>query len=1454
MHGPVIECFLESSSVPKNHEQQVSYFYCAKTHGLGSKPIELFQSMVRQLAWLPKDSQIEQYINDEWKRRQASKTDRLSLNDCKMLLLRLIPRVRKTILIIDALDECDSPRDVFISSRDEVHFDVHTTFSDYLALNITSTATGPDLRRYIERRVDDEFKHFRQVTEWEDPSILQRLVDELTDRGQLAFRWTELQLALFFPSGRPPNPIDIKRRLERLKNRTGLLDLNNTYKEIYEHNISDSFTRKDDLHFLLKWSLACIQNAHIRLLTDALKFHYEQQGETTGHINYNYILNLASNLLVIDEHDTVQFAHISVKEYFQLTTDFASEFTKGETNNQVAETCLQYLLSSYQNFPYYDVYGQMEAEFFHYSLTRWALHYSRSGKTCSSTVLFKKLIPGASAGSEFAAWVLAGIDWHGFYIGDIKDALSRPLALFFYHNPEQLKALNLNGWNGLHLAAYYNQLHVVEALIRTDIDINLRIDDKERRTALQQAVIRGNTEVVRFLLLEREDVNVNIRDRSGHSAIHHAINHGHVEMVRFLLDSSKDLNINLQLVIDWVSDFPGLTPLHLAITKGYFDIVTMLLEKRDDIQINADSSEGSPLHVAARRGYVDIIEILFRERNDIDIHQKDDDGCTALHIASAEGFASVVMALLGKDNAFQVNSVDDYGRTALHCAAQHGHAKVVQVLLNERDDLDVDLQDRDGCTALHLAAKYGHVAVIENLLHERENIQVNTREVAGRTALHLASEAGNAEAISALLMNGVSLEINVQDTDDCTALHLACQNHRSEAVKALLEGCEDLKVNIRNKDGQTALHLAVKKLCEDIVDELATNPNVDPNIANDNGQTALHIAASTSNAAVLESLLRFSSRIDINARNDKQQTALHLTLSFSTYLDSTYVKGYYAAKWRHDSTEFVRVLLQNGIDTTSQDGAGKTALYIAAEEGHSEAFAMILEKCKGANLNEQDELGWTMLHWVASNDAKPILERLIQQWPDCVNVADKYGRTAPHIACSEGRLVSVQALLDGKSTIDINRVDNLKGYTALHYAVSTKSTQIVRVLLDTRPDIDINLAIPNGQTAIQMAITEKDVKTLQVLLDKREDIDINHVDNEGKTALLIGALSYQSRSIFALLENRCDLSINAKLEDGRTALHIMLEKGLFYKRFDETCQIVKMLLESYKDVVEINARDVHGRTVSHVAAQFGRFDALKTMVEICHDVNLEMADKDGRSIFHYAASRGYMDDIVLRLDNREEAEGDDEDEDFDEDENEENSGEEEDSTASEGSDSDSDEQDDPKYDGRGDLVTEQTVQIMSLLLERCNNAIVNAKDNRGLTAFHIASLACDGGIVEKLLSDDREIDVNAQDNYGWTALHVAVFYRRPKVVETLLTKCTWDNINIQDNKGQTALHLAASKGRVKLVKALLDNRKDIKLGLKDEKERTALDLAEEGNHVEVVNMLKAANGQNHSGSMDLAEV
>ena len=65
-----------------------------------------------------------------------------------------------------------------------------------------------------------------------------------------------------------------------------------------------------------------------------------------------------------------------------------------------------------------------------------------------------------------------------------------------------------------------------------------------------------------------------------------------------------------------------------------------------------------------------------------------------------------------------------------------------------------------------------------------------------------------------------------------------------------------------------------------------------------------------------------------------------------------------------------------------------------------------------------------------------------------------------------------------------------------------------------------------------------------------------------------------------------------------------------------------------------------------MAAQFGHFDAPNTILDVCQDVDFDIADKDGRTICTMQPPVD-IDDIVLSVDNREEADPESDDEDTD---------------------------------------------------------------------------------------------------------------------------------------------------------------------------------------------------------------
>ena len=58
------------------------------------------------------------------------------------------------------------------------------------------------------------------------------------------------------------------------------------------------------------------------------------------------------------------------------------------------------------------------------------------------------------------------------------------------------------------------------------------------------------------------------------------------------------------------------------------------------------------------------------------------------------------------------------------------------------------------------------------------------------------------------------------------------------------------------------------------------------------------------------------------------------------------------------------VIMDEIQDKNPGDGAGATPLHVAAEEGHLEAFEMIMNKA-GSDINPSENYGWTPLHGAA---------------------------------------------------------------------------------------------------------------------------------------------------------------------------------------------------------------------------------------------------------------------------------------------------------------------------------------------------------------------------------------------------------------------------------------------------------------------------------------------------------
>jgi uncharacterized protein len=132
-------------------------------------------------------------------------------------------------------------------------------------------------------------------------------------------------------------------------------------------------------------------------------------------------------------------------------------------------------------------------------------------------------------------------------------------------NPELVNTYSHDGWTPLHLACFFGQPGVAEALIAQGADVRARSRNPMQNTPLHAAAAGRSKEAVRALLEHGADVNA--RQEGGWTTLHAASQNGDVEMVRLLIAGGADVQIragNQQNSLD------------LALTKGHQAVVEVL--------------------------------------------------------------------------------------------------------------------------------------------------------------------------------------------------------------------------------------------------------------------------------------------------------------------------------------------------------------------------------------------------------------------------------------------------------------------------------------------------------------------------------------------------------------------------------------------------------------------------------------------------------------------------------------------------------------------------------------------------------------------------------------------------------------------------------------------------------------------------------------------------------------
>nr|XP_061803082.1 E3 ubiquitin-protein ligase MIB2-like [Nerophis lumbriciformis] len=276
----------------------------------------------------------------------------------------------------------------------------------------------------------------------------------------------------------------------------------------------------------------------------------------------------------------------------------------------------------------------------------------------------------------------------------------------------------------------------------------------------------------------------------------------------------------------------------------------------------------------------------------------------------------------------------------------------------------------------------------------------------------------------------------------------------------------------------------------------------------------------------------------------------------------------------HGSANKVRELLQRYPDKVDIKNQGKTALQVAAHQGHMEVVKALLQANSGIEVKDED--GDTALHYTAFGNQAEIARLLLNKGAN------------------------------------VNLLNNSM-CTALHIAVNKGFTDVVRVL--TEHSADVNLQDSYGDTPLHDAIA-KDFHNIIEILVVVPNIDFTQQNHRGFNLLHHAALKGNKLATEKIL-GRARQLVDVKKEDGFSALHLA--------SLNNHRDVTEILIKEGR--CDINIRNNRNQTPLQLAVTQGHTDLIQLLVVEGADVNME--DEDGDTAMHVALLRPQLANVML---------------------------------------------------------------------------------------------------------------------------------------------------------------------------------------------------------------------------------
>ncbi|XP_020948664.1 ankyrin repeat and sterile alpha motif domain-containing protein 1B isoform X12 [Sus scrofa] len=260
----------------------------------------------------------------------------------------------------------------------------------------------------------------------------------------------------------------------------------------------------------------------------------------------------------------------------------------------------------------------------------------------------------------------------------------------------------------------------------------------------------------------------------------------------------------------------------------------------------------------------------------------------------------------------------------------------------------------------------------------------------------------------------------------------------------------------------------MNKVSIDSLGGIWRGPNV--NCTDSSGYTALHHAALNGHKDIVLKLLQYEA--STNVADNKGYFPIHL------------------AAWKGD-VEIVKILIHHGPShsrVNEQNNENETALHCAAQYGHSEVVAVLLEELTDPTIrNSKLE---TPLDLAALYGRLRVVKMIISAHPNLMSCNTRK-HTPLHLAARNGHKAVVEVLLEAGMDVSCQTE---KG-SALHEAALFGKVDVVRVLLET--GIDANIKDSLGRTVLDILKEHPSQKSLQIATLLQE-----YLEGVGRAAVL----------------------------------------------------------------------------------------------------------------------------------------------------------------------------------------------------------------------------------------------------------------------------------------------------------------------------------------------------------------